>query len=44
MCQKRDELNSKVDERGLAHDMSRTHEYYLKGKRCYVNQNFGCKK
>ncbi|WP_165780777.1 hypothetical protein [Holospora curviuscula] len=43
MYQKHDELNRKVNERGIAHDMSKTHGYSVKGKRCYGKQHWGAK-
>ncbi|WP_104206969.1 hypothetical protein [Holospora curviuscula] len=32
--QKHDELNRKIDARGVAHDMSRTYGCSIKGQRC----------
>ncbi|WP_104206623.1 hypothetical protein [Holospora curviuscula] len=43
LCQKRDELNSKIDERGNTHDMSKTHGYSVKRWRCYGKQDWGVK-
>ncbi|WP_207760906.1 hypothetical protein [Holospora curviuscula] len=43
MCQKCDELNRKVDERGVAHHMPRTHGYSVKGQHCYAKQDWGSK-
>ncbi|WP_165780714.1 hypothetical protein [Holospora curviuscula] len=45
MCQKRDELKSKVDELGVAHDIPRTHKYSVKEQPCYKKQDWGvCQK
>ncbi|WP_129591847.1 hypothetical protein [Holospora curviuscula] len=44
LCQKCDELNRKVDEHGVSHDMPRTHGYSVKGKRSYGKQELGCQK
>ncbi|WP_207760895.1 hypothetical protein [Holospora curviuscula] len=43
MYQKRDELNRKVDERRVAHNMSRIHGYSVKVQRCYEKQDWGAK-
>ncbi|WP_279337468.1 hypothetical protein [Holospora curviuscula] len=44
MCQKHNKLTKKVDEREIAHDMSRIHEYSVKEKRCYGKQELECQK
>ncbi|PPE03364.1 hypothetical protein [Holospora curviuscula] len=41
--QKRDELNRKVDERGVAHDMPRPYGYSVKGQPCYAKEDWGSK-
>ncbi|WP_207760958.1 hypothetical protein [Holospora curviuscula] len=44
MCQKHDKLTKKVDEREIAHDMSRIHEYSVKEKPCYGKKRVGVPK
>ncbi|PPE02988.1 hypothetical protein [Holospora curviuscula] len=41
--QKRDELNSKVDEHGVTHDMPRPYGYSVKGQPCYGKQDWRSK-
>ncbi|PPE06971.1 hypothetical protein [Holospora curviuscula] len=41
LCQNRNELNSKVDKRGVVHDMHRTHGYSVKGQSFYGKQDWG---
>ncbi|PPE03229.1 hypothetical protein [Holospora curviuscula] len=43
LCQNRDELNRKVDKRGIVHDMPRTHGCSVKAQRCYRKQDWGPK-